>query len=369
MSHGDTGGYRESGDLRAREVAPDVRQNAARCFPTRIRGPSIRDQRYLSADFCHLGDPMNRKLLHVAALATLIVPLTACDAILDSIFDEGDDEGGRVVTLQWYEGDELMRIENVPPGQAESLTVKNDRSVELVLVDNQGVEKVELDRDMTTRSTTCEMMDDEGAVKTSVPDFPATTTTYTLRSTVEGELLEYGPFEVTVEPANEVVTGNGVFMSGTGPGSSAGGPFFQTRHAGWGAGRSVPNWSDFLAEGAPRVLDFATVTEGGVLQAISPDMIQDTTDYVFEALANDCGFMGTTFAEYTGTLDPEVAHLTLEEVQALPDPPAGATSITLSEDLLFVYLTEEGNKGLVKVVDVMEDTDGTTLRLWFSSSK
>jgi len=128
------------------------------------------------------------------------------------------------------------------------------------------------------------------------------------------------------------VVGDNVSMGDQGFDGSGYGCFLQTCHVGWGGGLTNPNWYSAIAEGLPRLLDFATVATSGALKAISPD-------------------------------------LTLAEVNALPDPPAAATSITLVTGLRFVYKTGEGKQRLVKVFNVVSSAGASRFDLFFTAGK
>jgi hypothetical protein len=303
------------------------------------------------------------KQILIALSIVNALALVACDMI----FDEDEDEQ-LMASFQYYTGDELTQHLDLLPGEGASATINCDRMVEFGLINYTEMSKVELVREVDGEETVCELLLPEGGIKYGTADWPARSTTYTLKAHTLDGVVEFGPFEVTVEEVGEVVIVNGEHMGDQGYDGSGYGCFFQSRHVGWGGGDTTAGWPSFMAEGNPRLLDWAVVTEGGTLQVISPDLIQQMT-HDFERLAMDCGFLTTTFEAYSGDLDPELAQLSLAEVEALPDPPAGATSIALSDDLRFVYLTEAGKKGLVKIVNLQTEASGSSFDVYASIAK
>ncbi len=215
--------------------------------------------------------------------------------------------------------------------------------------------KFELKRVINGVETTCEMKEADGAPMTgrTIYDWAATSTQYTMVLTAGEATKTFGPYDITVQSADRVVTGGATLNDQSGDQIGTGGAFFQSRTVDiGGGGHTGANFNTTLAQHQPRLLDFAILTAGGVLKAMSPSLIQET--HTFDRLKNDCGFQLTTFAAYTGALDPEnMPTPTLAEINGLPDPPAGATSIAIAQGTKFVYRTGEGKKGLVHVKTLM----------------
>ena len=141
--------------------------------------------------------------------------------------------------------------------------------------------------------------------------------------------------------------------------SVASGEFFATKalEIGFG-GYNGPNFSSYIVQYSPRRFNFAFLTENNALEVVSPDKVQSV--FAFPKLKNDCGYLPTTFAVYTGALDPETAPLTLAEVRALAAPTGSTGKLVLTQGMKFVYQTGEGFKGLIKVKTL--GTSGTATR-------
>ncbi|MFH1807689.1 MAG: hypothetical protein ABIJ09_03010 [Pseudomonadota bacterium] len=302
-----------------------------------------------------------RRSCSLALALTFGLVSTACD--LRELFGDDDDDEALVVNVTHYVGEDGIQLLGVLPGEAKEFTTACDRLIEFSVNNGLGATKIELVRTFGGVETVCEILDADGAVRSTFHDWPASSTIYNIRVEMPDGTVEFGPFDVTVEAKDEVVVGYDVNMGTQAPDGTCPHCFFTSR--GWGGGWVVPNYASFQAQYMPRLIDFATVMESGQLKAISPDQIQQT-ETTFQELAHDCGYTTTTFAAYTGSLDPETADLTLAEVNALPDPPATTTSINLSSDFMFVYLTGEGKKGLVKVKNVVESNGAAGFGLTYS---
>jgi hypothetical protein len=233
----------------------------------------------------------------------------------------------------------------------------------------ETITRFEMIRVINGVSTSCDMNDTAGTpmVNRNLMDWAAASTQYTLNITATADNKTYtktfGPIDITVQSAERVVTG-GATLS-TSDSITSGGAFFQTRTYDIGSGGYTgPNFNSTLAAQQPRLLDFAGIPSGGAMRLVSPSLINPTAS-TFDRMKNDCGFQTTTFAAYTGALDPETAPLTLAEVAALADPPAAATTIAPVVDLKFVYRTSDGKKGLVKVKTVT----ATSVGFAFSSAQ
>ncbi len=230
------------------------------------------------------------------------------------------------------------------------------------------VTKVEVTRVSNGQTTTCAMLDEQGAVFAQVNDWAGATTEYTFTVTGTTTSKTFGPVLITVQSAARVVTGSHDFGDQTNDAITSGGSFFQSRSVDIGTGGySGPNFNTTLAHNGPRLIDFEVVSVGMTpLKAISPSDIKANHD--FPLLTHDCGYQTTTFAAYTGPLDPKAAPLTVAEVEALPSPPASGTSMPLTLGLKFVYQTSDGKKGLVRVDTLVT---GTTMNagLVFSSEQ
>jgi hypothetical protein len=228
------------------------------------------------------------------------------------------------------------------------------------------ITKFELKRLVNGVETVCEMKNVDGnpMVNTNLRDWAAASTQYTLVITADTFTKTFGPYDITVQSAERVVTFGATLTDQTNDQITTGGAFFQTRTVDiGGGGYTGANFNSTLAQYQPRLLDFALLTTGGALKIVSPSLIHASA--TIERLKNDCGFQTTTFAAYTGSLDPQTAPLTLAEVAALADPPASATSIAPTAGLKFVYKTSDGKKGLIKVKTVA----ATSITLEYSSAQ
>lgn len=295
-----------------------------------------------------------RHLRHTLLLLAPVALLGACSKKSD------DDLSSLSLLVAYFEGDARLDV-------ASAATMTSDRSIEFTLSDQiSSIDTVELTRVIGGTTITCAMNDDDEQVLFGFSDWPASDTDYTVTARAGAESRAFGPYDITVVAPGEVVNGE-VSMGDQAYDISGYGPFFQSRHVAWGGGWTYANWTSILAEDLPRLLDFATLVVGGQLTAVSPDDI--LTHYQPARLVNDCGYLTTTFVEYTGALDPEAADLTLADVQGLPDPPATATSLPIAEGTRFVYRTAEGKKGLIKLVNLMDTGAGIYFGLHYGAEQ
>jgi hypothetical protein len=288
--------------------------------------------------------------------------MAGCEILEDMFNKEDDPEDRPYINVSYYVGDELVQMLEIEPGETREFETHCDRLVDFS-VNAVGGTKIELIKDVGGEVSTCEMLDKDGNMRRGFQEWPAEDTIYTVKAYAEDGVSEYGPFDVTVLARDEVVSGSVVLGTQGGSDGSCANCFLQTR--GWGGGWVKPNYATFQAQYYPSILDLAGVIDGSDMKVISPHMIPDT-EITFVELQYDCGYTTTTFAEYTGSLDPEMEHLTLDEINALPDPPSDAYSITLSDGLRFVYRTAAGKKGLVSVAEVVTNDQGTYANITYS---
>jgi hypothetical protein len=291
------------------------------------------------------------------SILLLLAPLV----LLAGCSKKSDDDLGELSLLvDYFDGDALVAV-------ASSATMTSDRSIQFTLSNqSSAIDTVELTRVVGGTSITCAMNDDDEQVLFGFADWPASDTDYTVTARAGAQSRSFGPYDITVVAPGEVVNGE-VTMGDQDYDINGYGPFFQSRHVEWGGGWTYANWTSILAEDLPRILDFATLVVGGQLTAVSPDDI--LTHYQPARLVNDCGYLTTTFVEYTGALDPEAGDLTLADVQGLPDPPATATSLPIAEGTRFVYRTAEGKKGLIKLVNLMDTGAGIYFGLHYGAEQ
>lgn len=272
----------------------------------------------------------------------------------------------------------LTNTRTSTPTQATGTSAESwsNRPVTIALQNyTEAITKIELKRVSGSLEANCELKDEDGKplIYAAITDWAGISTQYTVTLTADtkdGSFTKtFGPYDVTVNPANLVVSGSHGFNDQTSDGVSvASGEFFSTKAVDIGfGGYNGPNLSSYSVRHSPRYFNFAFLTENNALQAVSPDLVNSV--YTFNYLKNDCGFFTTTFAVYTGPLDPETAPLTLAEVRALPDPPAGATKLVLTAGMKFVYRTGEGFKGLLKVKAVGLQGNTRTTDIAFSSEQ
>lgn len=226
------------------------------------------------------------------------------------------------------------------------------------------ITKIEVTSKTNNVTKTCELKDRDGKMPLSFKDWPASNCEYnfTIYDT-DGNTKGFGPYTFNVSAPDEVVTGD-VHMGDQANDGSGYGSFFQSRHVNWGGGLTNANFYSDVIVTTPRLIDFAISTFSAQLKAYSPDEIQSTGYYPI--LKYDCNFFKTTFADYTGTLDPETAPLTIAELRALPDPVATATSIVLTEGKIFTYKTGEGKRGLIKVRYISNSGTGKICTVYYS---
>jgi hypothetical protein len=288
------------------------------------------------------------RLFLVASLAVT----TSC-----GLFTSGNDDPFKdaEVNAQIYE-------ENTPTSSPVNSTVKeptafttfSNRPVAFALNGYDGdLTKLELTRKINGVSSTCVVLDKADRVMSGFTDWAGSDTEYTLVATHEdGDTKSFGPFTVTVTPANRLIHASHVFTDQSADAITSGGSFLQTRgtQIGFG-GYSGINFNTTLVEGDARIIDLVVVTSGGAVKAVSPDDAQAIGSW--PAMKNECGYQTTRFAAYTGALDPDstaMQAMTPEEITSLPDPAASGTSFNLTAGARFVYRTSDGKKGLVKVV-------------------
>ena len=231
-------------------------------------------------------------------------------------------------------------------GENSATTVSN-RDVSFGLSNyTPSITRVTLTRLVGGVSTTCDVVNagGKGTVAYRGSDWPASDTTYTLTAHSAAGTREFGPWQFAVQPANALVTGS-VHMGDQGVDANGYGPFFQSRHVGWGGGWVDANGYSQLVDGSSRLVDFATLKVGAQLRVVSPDDIQSL--HTFDRLVDDCWWQKTRFELYTGSADPETAPPTLDQLDALPDPTQ--SSLAVADGTRFVYRTGEGKKGLVKL--------------------
>lgn len=280
--------------------------------------------------------------------------------------DDDDDEDpfeDLSVIFSYYEGDNFITA------SSNEITLASNRHIEFGFQEysDEDFSTVEMTRTIDGVSTTCDMKDDDGNTMWALRDWPAQKTEYTLTVySTDGESKDFGPYTVNVDAVGAVVKGN-CPMSDQYIDAPTRGMFFQSRHIGWGGGSAGnPNYYTVLAEGYPRLLDFATLSVGGELKAISPDDILST--HSFDRLVNDCGFLSTKFEEYTGDIQPWMLEdVDLATIQALPSP--AQTELTLSDSIRFVYETSDGKKGLIQVVEILEESGGMTCGVFYYSEQ
>jgi hypothetical protein len=289
----------------------------------------------------------------VRLLAALAVCCSVSGCFLFGGNTNKDPLKDRTVTVRWYEGDTL----NTLPDGETAVTMKSNRDFYLNAGDSNDLTKVEVTRTIGGVATTCTLTNDDGSLSTADVDWPGSNTDYTVTLSTEASSKTFGPFTVTVQAPSVVVTGS-ESISDQGVNNDDAPCFFQTRHLGWGTTANNATWQGYLVRSnGARIVDFAALTVGGAFKVVSPDKIQST--FNFPKMARMCGWLTTTFEVYTGPLDPALnPKPTLAEVQALPNPPATATSLDLSANQKFVYRTSDGKKGLIKVVGAI-NTDAS----------
>lgn len=239
---------------------------------------------------------------------------------------------------------------------------------------SDAITKLEVTRKINGVSTTCALLDEAGKVRFSLSDWPALTTEYSIKASTapDGGVNErtFGPYAVTVEPAGNTVGGEAsLYGSSVDSSGGGGGAFFQTRSYAIGfGGYTGPNFNSDLLKSNPRLADFGLLFTASTseLKVISPSATPES--FMYPKLVNECGYQTTTFAPYTGTLNPKLAQLTLEEVAALPEPPATGTSLVLEVGISFVYRTSDGKKGLVRV-DTLQTTPFPKAGLHFTAAQ
>lgn len=262
------------------------------------------------------------------------------------------------VTVTYVDGDNSLE-------NSSTASMKSDRFINANFNNTTDkITKIEVSSKTNNVTKVCELKDKDGKMPLSFRDWPASTCEYNF--TVydsEGNTKAFGPYTFNVSAPNEVVSGS-VHMGDQGFDGSGYGSFFQSRHVGWGGGLTNANFYSGVIVGLPRLIDFATSTFSGQLKAYSPDEIQASGYY--QTLKYDCNFFKTTFADYTGTLDPEMAAVSMADLRALPDPPATATSVILTEGKIFTYKTGEGKRGLCKVKNITTQSGGKTMDMYYS---
>lgn len=270
-----------------------------------------------------------------------------------------DGDGGLddiEVIASYYEGDDYTVL------QTTSATIRSNRDISFNVSNyTEDVTKVEVTRTTGGQTVTCELTTNEGGVRYNYSDWPAADTDYTITVYAGAESVSFGPFDITVQSANQKIDGD-VAMSDQNNDGNGYGSFFQSRHVGWGGGWNYANWRSLFADENPRILDFAILSQSGQLMAVSPDDV--AAIHTFDLLANDCGYMTTLFDVYTGAFDPETNEPSLAEIEALPTPTSA--TINVAEDVRFVYQTQDGKKGLIKIKEVVDTGSSIRFRTHYS---
>jgi hypothetical protein len=302
---------------------------------------------------------MKKTIVVFASLALGAGVLHSCKK-LDAAKDKEKEEPLDKVTLtvSYTEGDNSH--ENI-----STANLKSDRPMSAIFGNTSDkISKIEVSTKTNNVTKVCEIKDKDGKLRANYYDWPASTCEYnfTVYDT-DGKTKAFGPYVFNVSAPDEVVSGS-VHMGDQANDGSGYGSFFQSRHVGWGGGLTNANFYSAVVVNYPRLVDFAVSSFSGQLKAYSPDEIQATGYY--PTLKYECNYFKTTFAEYTGTLDPEMGALTTAQLRALPDPSATTTSLVLTEGKIFTYKTGEGKRGLLKIKNISNSGSGKIFTIYYS---
>lgn len=272
--------------------------------------------------------------------------------------DDDDALANLGIEIHYYDGDTQMFLTEL------ATTIKSNRSITFNIqeFDRDDFTKVEVTRTTGGQTITCENTNDDGEIYPLYVDWPAADTEYTLTVYAGSESKSFGPYDITVEAPGSMIHGN-VAMGDQGYDNSNGyGPFFQSRRVGWGGGWNYANWRSQFANGHPRVLDFAILSTAGQLRTVSPDDI--LANGTWPLLENDCGFMTTKFALYTGGIDPQNDDPSEAELLALPAPTL--STVNVDEGTRFYYETADGKRGLIKIRDITTTATGIRFKTHYA---
>lgn len=286
------------------------------------------------------------------AITTVVASflLSSCNS------NDADSLSDIEIIASYYEGDNYTVL------QTTSATIRSNRDISFGISNyTEDITKVEVIRTTGGETVTCELTTNEGGVRYNYSDWPAADTDYTIMVYAGSESVSFGPFTISVVSADQSINGD-VAMSDQDNDGNGYGSFFQSRHVGWGGGWTYANWRSLFADENPRILDFAILSQSGQLMAVSPDDVASI--HVFDLLSNDCGYMSTLFEVYTGPFDPETNAPSLAEIEALPEPTS--TTINISEETRFIYQTQDGKKGLIKVKDIVDTGSSIRFRTHYS---